>query len=161
MIHQTNRAEQLFKLCKKNMTTAKFYIRNTKNDMNYDTNEGKFFKSSWEPVYEEDRGYLERLINENPEKFKNCVIEEKSMKTTYSVTFNYPNGNAYVIIETENLEEAVKVYQKTSPEDANHPDFTDASEIEVELNKVTEEVGITEWVENEAFEGSAKGWIIK
>lgn len=59
------------------MKTAKlFYIRNTKSDKNYDINEGKFFGSNWEPIYEEDKSYLQKLINNDPEKFKDCVIQE-------------------------------------------------------------------------------------
>lgn len=52
-----------------------FYIRNTKTDQNYDTLEKKFYGSNWEPNYEEDKEWLQVLIDSSPEKFENCVIE--------------------------------------------------------------------------------------
>ena len=53
-----------------------FYIRNTKNDKNFDTIENKFFDSNWDPQYEDDKRLLEILIEDDAEKFENCVIEE-------------------------------------------------------------------------------------
>ena len=53
-----------------------FYIQNTKTDQSYDTMEGKFYDNSWSPELEEDRGCLQHLIDQDPEKFENCVIEE-------------------------------------------------------------------------------------
>ena len=52
-----------------------FYIRNTKTDESFDTNEMKFFSNSWTPEYEEDKSYLKGLISGDPEKFENCVVE--------------------------------------------------------------------------------------
>jgi len=52
-----------------------FYIRNTKSDQSFDTNEMKFFSNSWTSEYEENKSYLERLIADDPEKFENCVVE--------------------------------------------------------------------------------------
>jgi len=53
-----------------------FYIRNTKSDMNFDTMEMKFYTNNWEPVLEDDKDYLENLIEEEPERFEDCIIEE-------------------------------------------------------------------------------------
>jgi hypothetical protein len=55
------------------METATYYIWNTKTDANFDTNENKFYPSSWEPVLEE-KDYLQSLIDAEPEKFKNCKV---------------------------------------------------------------------------------------
>lgn len=55
---------------------ALFYIRNTKNDKNFDTQEMKFYDNNWEPTYEEDKQWLEQLIENDPVKFENCVVEE-------------------------------------------------------------------------------------
>jgi hypothetical protein len=53
-----------------------FYIINTKNDKNFDTQEMKFYDKNWEPTYEDDKQWLEQLIENDPEKFENCVVEE-------------------------------------------------------------------------------------
>lgn len=53
-----------------------FYIRNTKTDENFDTNEMKFYNSTWDPTYEEDKEWLQSMIDEDPKKFKNCVVEQ-------------------------------------------------------------------------------------
>ena len=55
-----------------------FYILNTKTGDNFDTNENKFYPSSWEPVLEE-KEYLETLISNDKEKFENCVIRDISI----------------------------------------------------------------------------------
>ena len=52
-----------------------FYIRNTKTDQNFDTIEMKFYGSNWEPIYEEDKEWLQAMIDEDSEKFENCVVE--------------------------------------------------------------------------------------
>jgi len=52
-----------------------FYIRNTKTDKNFDTMEMKFYGSNWGPNYEEDKERLQGMIDEDPEKFENCVVE--------------------------------------------------------------------------------------
>lgn len=52
-----------------------FYIRNTKTDESFDTIEMKFYPNNWEPEMEEDKNYLQSLIDEDPEKFENCVVE--------------------------------------------------------------------------------------
>lgn len=52
-----------------------FYIRNTKTDQNFDTVENKFYGSNWEPTYEDDKEWLQGIIDEDPEKFENCVVE--------------------------------------------------------------------------------------
>lgn len=53
-----------------------YYIWNTKTDANYDTNEGKFYSSNWEPELEK-KSYLEMLISNSPDTFENCVIVNK------------------------------------------------------------------------------------
>lgn len=55
------------------MSTSTFYIWNTKTNANFDTNENKFYPSSWEPVLEE-KEYLESLIEADSEKFENCKV---------------------------------------------------------------------------------------
>lgn len=54
-----------------------FVIRNTKTDQTFDTNEMKFFGSNWEPEFTDDKVYLKSLIENDPLRFENCVIEEK------------------------------------------------------------------------------------
>jgi len=53
-----------------------FYIRNTKNDQNFDTVEMRFYPSSWNPVLEYDNEYLQSLIDSDSIKFENCIVEE-------------------------------------------------------------------------------------
>ena len=53
-----------------------FYIRNTKTDQNFDTIEMRFYSNNWEPMYEEDKQFLEGLIENDPQKFENCIIEK-------------------------------------------------------------------------------------
>ena len=53
-----------------------FYIINTKNDDNFDTQEMKFYDNNWEPTYEDDKQWLEQLIENDPEKFENCIVKE-------------------------------------------------------------------------------------
>jgi ClpP class serine protease len=57
------------------------YIRNTKTDESFDTMEMKFYPNTWEPEMEEDKDYLQSLIDENPEKFKDCEIETIETRT--------------------------------------------------------------------------------
>lgn len=52
-----------------------YYILNTKTDQNFDTNEMKFYGNNWEPTYEEDKEWLQQMINKDPEKFNNCIVE--------------------------------------------------------------------------------------
>ena len=52
-----------------------FYIRNTKTDQSYDIFDEKFYDSNWTPNYEQDKKYLQYLIESYPEKFEDCVIE--------------------------------------------------------------------------------------
>ena len=63
---------------KKTNIMETFYILNTKTDANFDTNENKFYPSSWEPVLDE-KEYLETLISNDKEKFENCVIVDISI----------------------------------------------------------------------------------
>ena len=54
-----------------------YYIRNTKTDESYDPYEMKFFPNNWEPDWVDDRLELVKILDSNPEKFKDCVIEKK------------------------------------------------------------------------------------
>ena len=56
------------------------YILNTKTDESFDTMEMKFYPNNWEPEMEEDKDYLQSLIEEDPEKFENCVIETRTFE---------------------------------------------------------------------------------
>ena len=56
------------------------YIRNEETDENFDTMEMKFYPNNWEPEMEEDKDYLQSLIDENPEKFENCIIETRTFE---------------------------------------------------------------------------------
>ena len=60
------------------MRTEFCYILNKVTDQNFDTIENKFYGANWEPVLEL-RQYLEDLISESPEKFKDCVIIDTSL----------------------------------------------------------------------------------
>jgi len=51
------------------------YILNTRTDENFDTNENRFYGSNWEPTYEDDKEWLQEMIDEDPEKFENCIVE--------------------------------------------------------------------------------------
>ena len=51
-----------------------YYILNTKTDQSFDTMEMKFYSNNWNPEMEEDKEYLEGLINRDPERFENCII---------------------------------------------------------------------------------------
>ena len=51
------------------------YIRNEETEENLDPIEMKFYPDNWEPEMEEDKDYLQSLIDEDPEKFKDCEIE--------------------------------------------------------------------------------------
>ena len=51
------------------------YIRNEETDDNFDPIEMKFYPINWEPEMEEDRDYLQSLMDDDPERFKDCIIE--------------------------------------------------------------------------------------
>ena len=38
--------------------------------------ENKFFGSNWEPQLEDDKAYLQHFIDNDKEKFSDCIIEE-------------------------------------------------------------------------------------
>jgi len=57
-----------------------YYIWNTKTDENFDPIEMKFYGANWEPQLEEDKAYLQGLIDDDKEKFKDCIIEEKTFE---------------------------------------------------------------------------------
>ena len=57
------------------------YIRNEETEENLDPIEMKFYPDNWEPEMEEDKDYLQSLIDENPEKFKDCIIETIETRT--------------------------------------------------------------------------------
>ena len=59
------------------MTTATFYIWNTKTDESFDTNEMRFYSASWE-VELEEKDYLEIVMKNNSELFENCIIVDKT-----------------------------------------------------------------------------------
>jgi uncharacterized protein YllA (UPF0747 family) len=61
-----------------------FYIRNTKTEQYFDTDEMKFYSNSGEVTYEDDKDWLQGMINEDPERFENCVVE-----TVEKVIFDY------------------------------------------------------------------------
>ncbi len=42
----------------------------------YDPLENKFFNSKWEPEYEEDKEVLQKMIDDNKDYFKGCIIIE-------------------------------------------------------------------------------------
>ena len=56
------------------------YIRNEETEENLDPIEMKFYPDNWEPEMEEDKDYLQSLIDENPEKFKDCEIETRTFE---------------------------------------------------------------------------------
>lgn len=55
-----------------------FYIWNTKTDESFDTNENRFYGANWEIDSLESKEYLEGLISNDLEKFKNCVVINKN-----------------------------------------------------------------------------------
>ena len=71
-VHSEIRKNRSFEI-----TNGLFFIRNTKTDENFDTNEMKFYRANWEPEYTDDKLYLEIIIKNDPLKFENCQIEEK------------------------------------------------------------------------------------
>jgi len=54
-----------------------YYILNTKTDQSFDTMEMKFYSNNWNPEMEEDKEYLEGLINRDPERFENCIVASR------------------------------------------------------------------------------------
>lgn len=50
-----------------------YYILNTVTGSTFDTNEMKFYSSSWE-IELEEKSYLEVVMKNNPELFENCKI---------------------------------------------------------------------------------------
>jgi len=57
------------------------YIRNEETDDNFDPIEMKFYANNWEPEMEEDRDYLQSLMDDDPERFKDCIIETIETRT--------------------------------------------------------------------------------
>ena len=57
------------------------YIRNEETDDNFDPREMKFYPNNWEPEMEEDRDYLQSLMDDDPERFKDCIIETIETRT--------------------------------------------------------------------------------
>ena len=57
------------------------YIRNEETEENLDPIEMKFYPDNWTPEMEEDKDYLQSLIDEDPEKFKDCEIETIETRT--------------------------------------------------------------------------------
>lgn len=57
-----------------------FYIRNTKTDQNFDPIEMKFYGNNWEPQLEDDKQWLENIIEDDKEKFQDCIIEEVNLE---------------------------------------------------------------------------------
>ena len=57
------------------------YILNEKTDYSFDANEMMFFSNTWEPELDEDKIYLQRLIDDNPVKFKDCIIISQTFET--------------------------------------------------------------------------------
>lgn len=80
-----------------------YYIRNTKTDENFDTREMKFYDSNWDPTYEEDKEWLQSMIDADPEKFKNCVVE--IVDINYQVTESFDGDSfrdlGFFVTETE------------------------------------------------------------
>lgn len=57
------------------ITKTFFYIRNPKTDECFDTDEMIFRPDFCQPNLEEEKHGLQKLINEDPEKFKDCIID--------------------------------------------------------------------------------------
>jgi len=53
----------------------KYTIVDKNTGSHYDTNDQRFYNSSWERT-QDKKEYLEMLIKNDPEKFSNCTIEE-------------------------------------------------------------------------------------
>ena len=49
-----------------------YYILNSKTDYSFDPIENKFYPNNWEPELDDDKDYLQSLIDQDPEKFENC-----------------------------------------------------------------------------------------
>jgi len=69
------------KLKSRDLMKKLHYIRNEETDENFDPMEMKFYPNNWEPEMEEDRDYLQSLIDDEPERFKDCVIETIETRT--------------------------------------------------------------------------------
>jgi len=54
-----------------------YYILNTKTDQSFDTMEMRFYSNNWNPEMEENKEYLQRLIDDYPERFENCIIASR------------------------------------------------------------------------------------
>lgn len=70
--------EEAMEFQKERSVKTLYYILNKKTDESFDTMEMKFYSNSWEPVLEDDEDFLQSLIDEDPDKFKDCIIETKN-----------------------------------------------------------------------------------
>jgi len=74
-VHANHRTQRSCEIIENEI--SEHYIRNTKTDEAFDTQEMKFYGSNWEPTMETDKDYLQSLIDNDPEKFENCIIETR------------------------------------------------------------------------------------
>ena len=77
MQFKTSKTRNINLLTTRNMKKG-HYILNTVTDQNFDTLEMKFYNNNWEPALEDDKNYLQSLIDSDSEKFANCIIETKT-----------------------------------------------------------------------------------
>ena len=59
-----------------------YYIRNQKTDYFFDPLENKFYNPSWAIEYTDDKEWLQAFIDNEPERFDDCLIEEVTEEYT-------------------------------------------------------------------------------
>jgi len=54
---------------------AMHYILQVATDCSYHPIEDRFYKNNWQPELEDDKEYLQEIINSDPERFEGCIIK--------------------------------------------------------------------------------------
>jgi hypothetical protein len=55
--------------------TKMYYIVNEKTDETFDFFEDKFYSKNWAPELTVDEGSLKKMIQEQPLRFKDCIVD--------------------------------------------------------------------------------------
>lgn len=94
-----------------------YYIRNQKTDYSFDPLENKFYNPSWAIEYTDDKEWLQAFIDNEPERFDDCLIEEVEHGYFIICDKTANNGKPYIaedLSNTGNIETAWKFHTKES-----------------------------------------------
>lgn len=84
------------------MKTQKYYIRNQKTDYSFDPIENKFYSPSWDIEYTDDKQWLQSFIDNDPERFIGCLIEEVEHGYFIICDRTANNGKPYIAEDLSN-----------------------------------------------------------